>query len=168
MKLNIGCGNRRLPGYTGVDAVQRDAVDIIAPAHKIPLADGVAEEVLAVHLLEHLYPWEAPAAIAEWFRLLRPGGKLVLEMPDLLKACKNIAEGLKGRKHPDQLGMWALYGDDRAKDPFMLHRTGYWFERLKPLVEAAGFERVTEHPTQFHGVGRGVRDFRLEAFRPER
>ena len=167
MKLSIGCGDRRLPGYTGVDVIQRAAVDIIAPADKIPLADGVADEVLAIHLVEHLLPWTVPDALGEWFRLLKPGGLLVLEMPDFLKSCRNIAEGLKGKKHPDQMGMWGCFGDPRAKDPWMLHRWGYWFDSLKPLVEAAGFIGVVERDTRFHAAGgNGKRDFRLEACKP--
>ena len=164
MKLNIGAGGRRLPGYTGVDVVERPGADIVAPAHAIPLADAVAEEVMAIHLVEHLLPWDLKTALAEWHRLLRPGGMLVLEMPDLVKCCKNIIDGrMKGGKHPDQLGMWGLFGDNRYEDPYMLHRWAYTFATLSPLVEAAGFRKIVERPTQFHPAGRDHRDFRLEA-----
>jgi SAM-dependent methyltransferase len=166
VRLNIGCGHRRIEGYVGVDITQREGVDLVAPAHAVPLPDATAEEVMAIHIVEHLFAWDVPVALAEWFRLLQPGGKLVLEMPDLLKACRNVAEDRKGRKHPDQIGMWAIYGDDRLRDPLMVHRAGWWFERLKPVVESVGFDRVTEHETVFHPVGRTVRDFRLEAYKP--
>lgn len=163
MKLNIGCGERRLEGYVGVDAAERSAADIQAPADKIPLEDGVAEEILAIHIIEHLYRWDVDAALAEWARLLKSGGLLVIEAPDLLKACRNVLQKKAGPKHPDQLTMWALYGDCRLKDPMMTHKWLYSFDSLKPLVEAAGFTDVTEHVTKFHVVGRNVRDFRLEA-----
>jgi len=163
MKLNIGCGKRRLPGYTGIDAVQRDNVDIVAEAHAIPLSDGCADEVLAVHLVEHVFPWQVPDLLREWHRLLKPGGLLALEMPDLMKACRNLVEDRRIGKHPDQAHMWALYGDDTLKDPFMMHKAGWWFDRLKPVVEAAGFIKTVERETVFHPAGRGVRDFRLEA-----
>lgn len=162
MKLNIGCGNRRLPGYTGIDAVQRPAADIVAPAHDIPLADGCAEEVLAVHLVEHEFSWRVPALLTEWHRLLAPGGRLVLEMPDVMKCARNLVEGRTGRK-PDQLHMWGIFGDDTLQDPFMMHKSGWWFDRLAPVVRAAGFVEVVERETQFHPSGRGIRDFRLEA-----
>lgn len=164
MRLNIGAGGKRLPGYTGVDVVQRTGADIIAPAHKVPLADGVAEEVMAIHLVEHILPWELKTALCEWHRLLQPAGLLVLEMPDLLKCCRNILDGrIKGGKHPDQLGMWGLFGDNRYEDPYMLHRWAYTFATLSPIVEAAGFTNIVERTTQFHPAGRDHRDFRLEA-----
>ena len=164
MRLNIGCGNRRLPGYTGVDAIPRPAADIVAPAHEVPLPDGCADEVLAVHLVEHVFAWQVPALFAEWHRLLKPGGHLVLEMPDAMKCARNLIEGRQGKK-PDQLSMWGLYGDDTLRDPYMMHKAGWWFDRLRPVVEAAGFIKIVERDTVFHPAGRGVRDFRLEARR---
>lgn len=165
-RLNIGCGARRIEGFTGVDAVKRPAADIIAPAHKIPLKTGTVEEIMAIHLVEHVFRWETPLLLREWARLLKPGGRLVLEMPDLVKCCQNIISGrIEGGKHPDQLGLWGLFGDDRTKDQFMAHRTAWTFTTLRPLVAEAGFKDITEHPTQFHPAGREFRDFRLEAVR---
>jgi predicted SAM-dependent methyltransferase len=167
LRINVGCGGRRIPGYIGVDAVERSGADLIAPANKIPLGDGCADEVLAVHLVEHLVPWDLHETLQEWFRLLKPGGSLILEMPDLIKCCKNIIDGrMRGGKHPDQLGMWGLFGDDRYQDPYMLHRWSYTFKTLEPKVAAVGFVKIVERPTIFHPAGRDFRDFRLEAKRP--
>lgn len=167
MKLNIGAGGKRLEGYTGIDAVERPGADIVARADAIPLPDGCAEEVLAVHLVEHVHLWEVPDLLREWHRLLAPGGLLVLEMPDLLKCCQNIVEGytLAG-KHPDQAGLFGLYGDPRGEDPYMSHKWAHTFKSIRPLVAEAGFAEIVERPTQFHPVGRARRDFRLEARKP--
>lgn len=162
MKLNIGCGHRRIEGFTGIDAVERPGADIVAPAHQIPLPDACADEVLAVHLLEHLLPWDAPVALREWHRLLKPGGLLVLELPNLLKCCENIISGRAG-KHPDQLGMWGLFGDNRTNDPFMMHRWGYTPETLTTLLRAERFTAVQEKTPVFHPAGRQHRDMRIEA-----
>jgi predicted SAM-dependent methyltransferase len=165
-KLNVGCGGRRIAGYTGVDVVDRTgAVDIIAPADRIPLPDGSCDEVMAIHVLEHVFAWEAEGLLREWFRLLKPNGVLVLEMPDLVKCCHNIVNNIKG-KHPDQLGLWGLFGDDRLKDPLMMHKAGWTFKTLAPLIKKVGFVDVTEHDTKFHAAGYKVRDFRLEARKP--
>ena len=167
MRLNVGCGSRRLPGYIGVDVAPGPAVDVVAEAHTLPFDSGTIDEVLAVHLVEHVYEWEAPALFAEWFRVLRPRGRLAIELPDAMKAARNLVEGrVNPGKPPDQLHMWALYGDSTLKNPLMMHKAGWWFERLRPVVEAAGFREVRELETQFHPAGRKIRDFRLEALRP--
>lgn len=164
LRLNVGAGDRILPGWTGVDVTQRKAADIIADARSIPLEAGTVDELMAIHLVEHVHPWEVPALLTEWARLLRTEGLLILEMPDLMKACENIVDGrMKGGKHPDQLGLWALYGDSRTQDPLMAHKYAWTFATLTPLVEAAGFTNVCQRPTQFHPAGREHRDFRMEA-----
>lgn len=165
VKLNVGAGKRRIPGYTGVDAVQREGADIVAPADNIPLADGCATEILAIHLIEHLYAWQVPGLLKEWYRLLSPGGRLVLELPDLKKCAKNLLSP-RPEKTPGQLSMFGIYGDHTLKDPWMMHKAGWWFESLAPVVAAAGFVEICECQTVYHPVGRGIRDFRLEARRP--
>jgi hypothetical protein len=105
---------------------------------------------MAIHLWEHLYRWECDEVITEWKRLLRPGALLVLELPDMIKFCKNIIEGTtRGGKHPDQLGMWAAWGDPRTGDPHMNH----------------GFTNIRHLPTVYHPAGRAHRDMRVEARR---
>lgn len=167
MKLNVGCGGRKIEGYTGVDAVERPAAQIVAQAHAIPLESGSVDEIMAIHLLEHVHVWEAPILLKEWHRLLKPGGELILELPDLEKCCRNVVDGrMKGGKDPDQLTLWGLFGDPRQQDPFMAHKWAYTFKSLAPMVEAAGFEGVTERQTKWHPAGRDHRDFRLEARKP--
>lgn len=163
----MGCGDKRYPGYTGVDVVKRKGADIVAPADALPLPDNSVQEILAVHLIEHVQFWDAPAMFKEWFRVLAPGGMLVAELPDLMKCCKNIVDGLtRPDKHPDSLGLFGLYGDYRLKDPWMMHKAAYTFNTLKPVVADAGFVDIEEKLTEFHRLGRGIRDFRLEARKP--
>lgn len=165
LKLNVGAGGRRLTGYVGIDAVpDRPACDIVATADKIPLEDGCAEEILAIHLWEHFYYWQCADVLKEWRRLLQPGGRLVLELPNLIKCCENIISGkFVAGKHPDQLGMWGAYGDPREGDEFMAHRWGWTPETLKGFLSENGFDGITERPTQFHPAGRQYRDMRIEA-----
>lgn len=165
VRLNVGCGNRKLAGYVGVDVVARSAADIVAPANRIPLPDRSVDEILAVHLFEHLTPWEAEEALGEWMRLLKPGGLLALEMPDVLKCARNLVRAAKGGNVSDDLTYWGMYGDPRLKDPHMLHRWGWTMATLRPLLEAVGYRMVNEAPTRFHSVGYLLRDFRVEAYR---
>ena len=164
VRYNIGCGGRRIAGYIGVDAVKRDTVDIVAKADRIPVPGNEAEEIMAIHLWEHFYLWQCEDVIREWKRILKPGGHLILELPNLRKCCENFLNPPdQPIKHPHQLNMWGLYGDPRDKSEWMMHRWGWTPESLTEFLLAHGFKDVVEAPTRFHVVGRDHRDMRIEA-----
>lgn len=170
-RLNIGCGHRRLEGYLGIDVVAGAAVDLVAPAYQIPLPDGCADEILSVHMWEHLFLWECEPTLAEWTRLLRSGGLLVLELPDIYKCALNLVSEIQGRptykggKKKDQGTMWGIYGDPRERKPYMGHRWGWTPQTLEAFLTAHGYTRITHPPTRFHPNGREHRDMRIEARR---
>lgn len=166
MKLNIGCGARVLPGWVNCDIERHpDAPrtpEILCNAKEIPLADGVADTVMAIHVFEHFVRWEADDVLKEWKRVLKPGGLLILELPNLVKCCQNYLSGRSGRK-PDQLSRWGIYGDATLKNPYMLHPWGYSPEELIEMLREHGFRNAVEKETQFHPAGRKHRDMRIEA-----
>lgn len=81
--LEIGCGSDRyghyFPNRTTLDIVARSGVkvDIVGDAHHLPMIpDASFDVVLCTEVLEHLH---TPAlALAEFHRILKPGGKLIL------------------------------------------------------------------------------------------
>jgi len=119
---------------------------------------------MAIHVWEHFYRWQCDDVIGEWRRLLKPGGLLVLELPDFWKCCRNVVESVKG-KHPDQLSMWGCYGDPTGHDEFMAHRWGWTPQTLGEFLKANGFASIAEKPTQFHRAGKDLRDMRIEAIK---
>lgn len=167
LRLSLGCGRHVLDGWFCVDAEQHPLaerpLDLVSDVKKIALPDGCASEIIAIHLFEHLYRWECDEVIDEWRRLLRPQGRLTMEMPDLMKFCKNIIQGRSDGRHPDQLGLWAAYGDPRECNPLMTHKWAWTFATIKPFLKQHGFVDWREEDTQWHAVGRGVRDFRVTA-----
>lgn len=168
VKINCGCGRQVLDGWINVDAVASPLAkrppDILCDVRSIPLEDAVADQLMAIHVWEHFYRWDCDTVIAEWRRLLKVGGLLILEMPDLFKYCANILEGRSG-KHVDQLGMWGMFGDPRDEDVYMAHHWGWTFATIEPFLRENGFENVLELPTQWHPCGRTNRDFRVEAIK---
>jgi SAM-dependent methyltransferase len=56
------------------------APDIVADAQMLPIPDAGLNFVIASHVLEHM-PFPL-AALREWYRVLAPGGVLVLRIPD--------------------------------------------------------------------------------------
>lgn len=167
--MNVGAGRHVLDGFVNVD-VQRSPKaardpDVFADCKSIPLPDECADELMAIHLFEHLYYWEAPVALAEWRRLLKPGGLLILEMPDVKKCAANLVRLVDGDdvKSIDSMAMWGLYGDPNTSDPWMNHRWGWTPKTLKGLLKRSGFGQFAEPQTKWHPIGRSNRDFRVEA-----
>jgi predicted SAM-dependent methyltransferase len=167
MKINLGCGRTIYDDWFNVDVARsplakRDP-DLFSDIRKLPaIADDCAEVVMAIHVLEHIERWEVEETLVEWRRILKPGGTLILEMPDLFKCCRNILTGREGNK-PEQLGMWGLFGDWTHHDPLMMHKWAWSYRTLAPVLTAAGFVSLREEETMFHQVGKGVRDFRVTA-----
>lgn len=168
VKINVGCGSRVLDGWVNCDIVRdpkapRDP-EILCDAKSIPLEDGCASTIMAIHVFEHFYRWEIEGVIREWCRLLEPGGLLIIELPDLVKCCQNYLSGVKrGGKDPDQIARWGIYGDPRTGNPYMCHPWGYSPEEVILLLKANGFAMAIEKTTQFHPAGRSHRDMRIEA-----
>jgi predicted SAM-dependent methyltransferase len=159
--LHLACGRHILDGWVNCDVAHHPGAarqpDLVCDVASLPLDAGVASEILAVHILEHFYEWEVAGVLAEWHRLLKPGGLLVIEMPDIIKAAKNLIAGAN-----DQMAMWPMYGDNTLKQPLMCHKWGWTYKTLRPALERAGFELVIEMPTEWHGRKQN-RDFRVEA-----
>lgn len=174
LKINACCGRHVLEGWTNVDVVpsthkkaRGKVPEILADARSVPLPDGCADEIMCIHGFEHFYPWEASDLLREWLRLLRPGGVLVLEMPDVIKCAENLISGfaLPG-KDPLQFNMWGLYGDPGTKDPFMMHKWGWHPASLRQALKQHGFADIADESPQWHAAGSVRRDMRMTARKP--
>jgi SAM-dependent methyltransferase len=165
-KLNLGCGDKLLPGYINVDTSPSRkgfVPDILADLRDLPFEPNSADEVLAVHVIEHFYAWETKELLMHWLNIIAPGGKLVLECPNLLTAAQTLvqdetlASDLSEKR--GQHVMWPLYGDPGWADPLMCHRWGYTPKSLICLLEECGYRNVRQEPAQFKK--RDPRDMRI-------
>ena len=157
LRLNVGCGNKRFEGWVNVDL--DPSADVVANVLQLPFEDGTADEVMAIHVLEHLERWQAPVALVEWLRVLKEGGQLVLELPDLVKCCHNIVAGLD-----DQEGINGLFGDPSTSNPLLMHRWGWTPAEVRHELRQAGFRKSKLAKPVFHGR-RTHRDMRVEAWK---
>ena len=116
---------------------------------------GSFDTVYCSHALEHLYPHEVPIALAEFWRVLKPGGTLVVMVPDL-EGVEPTERALPGM---GLSGLHLFYGDAaRIKDaPYMAHHCGFVAETLGDALTATGFVEVeTQRETLYNllGIGR--------------
>lgn len=171
VRLNLGCGDKILGGYINVDFAQSrkgNTPDVIADLRAMSFEPGYADEILSVHVIEHFYPWEVEALLKHWQTILKPGGLLILECPNILTAAEMLlkepdraarAEGKDG-----QLAMWPIYGDPGWQDPLMCHRWGYTPTTLKDLLERCGFTKVRQEIAVFKQ--QDPRDMRVVGEKP--
>lgn len=164
MRLNLGCGGKHLEGYTNVDFETNHSgkqPDVSCDLRSLPFEADSADEILSVHVIEHFWRWEVEDVLKEWLRVLKPGGKLALECPNLLQACKEYIENpdLLGHETACMKSLWPLYGDPKYKDPLMIHRWGYTPRTLGTLMHLCGFKNIKQMPAQFKQ--KDPRDMRL-------
>jgi len=81
VRINFGCGQFPTPGWINVDVDPNAKADLHHDLDErpYPFEGATADEILASHVLEHLS--EPFAAMAEFARILRPGGRLTVRVP---------------------------------------------------------------------------------------
>lgn len=163
IKLNLGGGNKKHPGWLNVDIDQ--SADVLCDVRNIPLPDNYADAAMAIHVIEHFFHFEVQDVLWEWFRILKPGAKLILECPDIYKAAKAMLKEIEAGTAPSgSMVMWPLYGDPRHINPYMCHKWGYIPETLMAEMVKAGFKDVQVGIPEFHKGE--VRDLRVTGVKP--
>lgn len=144
-----------MDGYINVDMPSNWSgakPDIAADLRELPFEDNYADEVMAIHVLEHFYLWEAPYVVQEWVRVLKPGGRLIVEVPCLDRVFEFIRKGERNIR----LTLLPLYGDPTYKDPAMCHRWCYSEELMVDMLSQF-LDSVEVQPAKFHFPHRDMR-----------
>ena len=153
---DIGCGDTPNPlaqqnkvlRYDGDEACKPD---MICDIRSIPEEDNVFDMALASHVLEHLPMRDTEAAVREWLRIVKPGGKLVIRVPNLQYACRKVANGEQTFDYQQdgitmQYHHLMIYG--LQSTPGQFHMNGFTQDSLMKLAVATGgkgSEVILEH-----------------------
>lgn len=137
MKLDIGCGGNKQKGFTGVDlCYPTDVKDNVCELKNFE--DNSIDEIRAFHLLEHIPDKKVELALTQIYRVLKTGGKLSLQVPNLIWAIHNFLDKLEEERWGFPLKV--IFGSQDRKGEF--HYTGFSIKRLKRLLEQTGFREI--------------------------
>ena len=175
--LHVGCGsyrpdallkNFRTPEWREIRLDINPSVkpDIVASMTDMSAVES--ESVDAIwnsYVLEHLWAHEVPLALKEFHRVLRPGGHVLMRMPDLLRVAQTLLRvGPTGVAYESSSGpitpLDMLYGHGASiarGEHGMQHKTGFTEASLVAHLKAAGFSRVRATSRSFDLWGLGVK-----------
>lgn len=171
IRIELGSGPHGLPGFFHIDAVKVGNVHHQADVRDLSfLETNCADELYSAHTVEHFSYTEIDQILKEWCRVLKPGGKITIKMPDLDFLCRAYVEGI----HSTEEVMIAIFGgfadepggpdgwEKISGDPnwerntirdgnipypgkyteWAGHKALYTFNTFKPRMERAGFQDV--------------------------
>jgi predicted SAM-dependent methyltransferase len=83
-RINIGCGGYGHAGWLNCDfdPLGRDYLFVDA-SRPLPFPDACADFIFTEHMIEHLTLSDAQGFLGECARVLKPGGRIRVAMPDL-------------------------------------------------------------------------------------
>lgn len=131
-KLDIGGGrNKRDVDYIALD--MDGSPDVLGDMTFLPFKDESVDEIFSSHTLEHVSMNKVGETLKEWFRVLKPKGKLILLVPNF-----------------DYVAKYWLTGPDRAWAEKMVfglqinekecHKCAFTPSLLKADLEGCGFQ----------------------------
>ncbi len=171
VKLHLGCGGVRWKDFVNVDlhpAVegQNDTsrsgciADVFADIRRLDIPDETVDEIFCSHTVEHFTRWVALEMFDSWRKALRPGGKMVVEMPDFWRCVLWLFHPLPKKR---RVARAQFYGNQWDRLDFETHRYLWTASEIRRELRDMGFSQVrVSHRTETHYPGR---DMRVEAVR---
>ena len=153
-KLQIGAGGYHPDGWLNTD-IEPSAGEMFLDASKpFPIPDGSFDYVFAEHVIEHISYWDAPTTLGECHRILRPGGKIRIATPNLLKLVKLFQQDKSDEERNYIAGKTAVQHWPAGAVPETVilnlelrlfgHQFVYDPATLRDLLARAGFADIAE------------------------
>lgn len=145
--LHVGCGGERITdgplsryAETRLDIDPNMAPDIVASM--TDMGDiGPFDMVYSSHSLEHLTAADVDLALAEFLRVLKPGGGVLIFVPDV-EGVEPTDDVLYEAPCGPITGRNLIFGLEIPSQPYMRHLTGFVRDTLEQALTKAGFSDV--------------------------
>lgn len=139
MKLHVGCGTVRIPGYVNVDIRYLPNVDVVDNAELLrKFQSEEITEIYACHILEHFSRWVVKTVLKRWYDLLQPDGILYISVPDFSAIVRRYLE----EKDVEEL-VGILYGGQDYTENF--HHYCWDYKSLKEDLGNIGFAEINRY-----------------------
>ena len=135
MYVSIGSGSTRYKDVINYDINKMLNVDIVGDIRKLPFKDDSVDGIIFQHVLEHLIKKDHLGVLWGIRRVLKPGGKLLVEVPNFEMCLRAYLDNTKGLK--DSYWYDTIFGADRV--PYDRHLSGITEEYLTDLLFETGF-----------------------------
>lgn len=147
--LHIG-GNQEKDGWEILNAVPGPFVDHVGNANDVSqFKNDAFAQIYASHVVEHFdYKDELLSTLKEWYRILAPGGKIFISVPDIDVLAELMISKDKFSVDDRFFIMRMLFGGHI--DKYDYHAVGLNEDFLTSFLEQAGFIKIKK-----------VRDFGL-------
>jgi hypothetical protein len=146
MKLNVGAGQFPLKGFVNIDPDPSTPADVHLDVPPFPYADASAEEVYLGHVFEHFLPFRAKELLAECLRVLIPGGRLGVVVPDTRAIMRRWLDGPATVVEMPRGSFWDMSDLDQVCGVFLYsviqpshHLWSYDLDTLGRALTRAGF-----------------------------
>ncbi len=140
LKLHVG-GETPKVGWKILNVIAGPNVDFVGNCTDLSqFADNSVAEIYISHVLEHLdYRDGARKTLAEFHRVLEPGGVLRISVPDLEVLCHLLLAPFSSFE-AKYFVMQMIYGGQSHEHDF--HRSGYTFQFLGGYLKHAQFTQI--------------------------
>jgi predicted SAM-dependent methyltransferase/cephalosporin hydroxylase len=141
--LHLGCGGIYLGGWINCDIESEPPVvaDVILDCSKIPLPDNSVQAIYSSHLIEHFDYKKGQEVLKEWYRVLVPDGKFIIETPDMLGLCQRFVRS----NERERIDLYGLFFGMPWAEKWNIHKFLYSETQLRWTMETIGFKVADSH-----------------------
>lgn len=157
IRLNVGAGGIVIPGWTPID--RRFGTE----AYPLAYGDNSVEEIRAVHILEHFRWAEVRSVLIDWIRVLKPGGRIRISVPNAEWVARNVVDAAAGKNVDNKSLVYLIGGQQDESDD---HRSAFTPMSLETLMIAVGLEHISPWADDVVDCHKHPCSMNLEGYKP--